>query len=84
MNVLLLFALASSATAAVKLQEMFSWNAMDWNYPDPYLRQLAIQSGALVPENALPVGIERWKNKLFVSVPRWKEGEYDKTHFMLS
>ncbi|KAJ8725133.1 hypothetical protein PYW07_016091 [Mythimna separata] len=25
-------------------------------------------------ENALPVGIERWRNKLFVSVPRWKAG----------
>ncbi|KAH9641909.1 hypothetical protein HF086_011659 [Spodoptera exigua] len=73
-KLLVLLAVVSSATAAVKLQEMFSWNVMDWNYPDPYSRQQAIQSGALVQENALPVGIERWRNKLFVSVPRWKAG----------
>lgn len=75
-KLLVLLAVVSSATAAVKLQEMFSWNVMDWNYPDPYSRQQAIQSGALVQENALPVGIERWRNKLFVSVPRWKAGKF--------
>lgn len=47
---------------------------MDWNYPDEYSKQQAISSGALIPENALPVGVERWRNKLFVSVPRWKSG----------
>lgn len=73
-QILLLFALVSSATAAVKLQEMFSWNVLDWNYPDAYSRQQAVESGALIPEKALPVGIERWRNKLFVSVPRWEEG----------
>ncbi|RVE48929.1 hypothetical protein evm_006391, partial [Chilo suppressalis] len=61
-------------SASVKFQEMFSWNALDWNYPDEYSKQHAINAGALIPENALPVGIERWKNKLFVSVPRWKSG----------
>ncbi|XP_021183944.3 protein yellow [Helicoverpa armigera] len=74
MKLLVLLAVVSSATAAVKLQEMFSWNVVDWNYPDAYSRQQAIQSGALIQENALPVGIERWRNKLFVSVPRWKAG----------
>ncbi|KAL4714435.1 hypothetical protein ACJJTC_017730 [Scirpophaga incertulas] len=62
------------ASAAVKLEEMFSWNVMDWNYPDEYSRQQAIATDALIPENALPVGIERWRNKLFVSVPRWRPG----------
>lgn len=63
------------ASAAVKFQETFAWNVMDWNYPDQASRQQAISSGALIPENALPVGIERWKNKLFVSVPRWRPGK---------
>lgn len=75
-KVLIIFALVSYASAAVKLQELFSWNVMDWKYPDAYTRQQAILTGALVPENALPVGIERWKNKLFVSVPRWQGGEF--------
>ncbi|KPJ12548.1 Protein yellow [Papilio machaon] len=71
---LLFLGLVAYASAAVKLQEVFSWNAMDWNYPNEYLKQEAILSGALIRENALPVGIERWRNKLFVSVPRWRPG----------
>lgn len=71
---LLCLGLVAYASAAVKLQEVFSWNAMDWNYPNELQRQEAILSGALIRENALPVGIERWRNKLFVSVPRWRPG----------
>ncbi|XP_026765183.2 protein yellow [Galleria mellonella] len=73
-RILILGCLISFASAAVKLQEMFSWNVLDWNYPDSYSRQNALNSGDLQPENALPVGIEKWENKLFVTVPRWKSG----------
>ncbi|EAT41324.1 AAEL006985-PA, partial [Aedes aegypti] len=34
----------------------------------------ALASGDYVPTNGLPVGIESWENKLFVSIPRWKDG----------
>lgn len=71
----LLFGLVAVVSATVKLQEVFSWNVLDWNYPDEYQKQQALQSGALIRENALPVGIERWRNKLFVSVPRWFPGK---------
>ncbi|CAD6208790.1 GSCOCG00003598001-RA-CDS [Cotesia congregata] len=54
--------------------ERFSWQVLDWAYPDPITRAAAIQSGDYMPENGLPVGIEIWKNKLFVTVPRWKDG----------
>ncbi|KAM3968057.1 yellow-y [Aphomia sociella] len=73
-RILILGCLVSYTSAAVKLQELFSWNALDWNYPDSYSRQNALASGALRPENALPVGIEKWGNKLFVTVPRWRPG----------
>lgn len=71
-----IFGFIAAASAAVKLQELYSWNVLDWNYPDPYLKQQALQTGALIPQNALPVGIERWRNKLFVSVPRWRGGKF--------
>ncbi|XP_049865521.1 protein yellow [Pectinophora gossypiella] len=73
-SLLLLCCLVSLSSAAVKLQEMFSWNVLDWAYPDEQTKLMAISSGELIPENALPVGIERWGNKLFVSVPRWRPG----------
>lgn len=57
------------------LLERFAWQKLDFSYPDEYRRQMAIESGEYVPENALPVGIEIWRNKLFVTVPRWRQGE---------
>lgn len=60
------------------LWERFTWRTMDFAYPDQRSRQLAIASGEYVPENSLPVGIEIWKNKLFITVPRWRNGECQK------
>nr|XP_033324551.1 protein yellow isoform X1 [Megalopta genalis] len=56
------------------LLERFFWRALDFAYPDESSRQMAMMRGDFVPENALPVGIEVWRNKLFVTVPRWRNG----------
>ncbi|XP_012279572.1 protein yellow [Orussus abietinus] len=56
------------------LLERFSWRQIDFAYPDQNSRQMAIASGEFIPENALPVGIEIWRNKVFVTVPRWRDG----------
>lgn len=58
------------------LLERFSWKQLDWAYPDEISRRNAIDSGDYQPQNALPVGIQKWRNKLFVTVPRWKDGEF--------
>lgn len=57
------------------LFERFAWKKMDFAYPDERSRQLAMASGEYIPENSLPVGIEIWRNKLFVTIPRWRNGE---------
>ena len=56
------------------LLERFSWKILDWNYPSETSRQQALFTGDYQPKNALPVGIEIWRDKLFVTVPRWKNG----------
>ncbi|KAG7207330.1 hypothetical protein KM043_008997 [Ampulex compressa] len=56
------------------LVERYFWNMIDYSYPDKMSRQVAMMNGDFVPENCLPVGIEVWRNKLFVSVPRWRTG----------
>ena len=66
--------LVSSATAQNKLQERYNWRQLDWVFPNQQVRDRAIASGDYIPTNGLPVGIERWQNKLFVTVPRWKNG----------
>lgn len=62
------------AQGVYKLEERYSWNQLDFAFPSQIIKDQAIASGEYIPTNALPVGMERWGNKLFVSVPRWKDG----------
>lgn len=58
-----------------KLQERYSWTQLDWQFPNEILKMQAEASGTYIPTNGLPVGVERWQNKLFVTVPRWRDGK---------
>lgn len=72
---LVLFAACVLGEEASKLQERFSWTQLDFAFPNQRMKQQALQSGDYAPQNALPVGIEHWGHKLFVTVPRWRNGE---------
>ncbi|KAJ8914951.1 hypothetical protein NQ315_002475, partial [Exocentrus adspersus] len=56
------------------MHEHFQWNILDYEYPNEYLRDRALLTGKFRPRNNLPVGIEIWNDKVFVTVPRWREG----------
>lgn len=64
-----------------KLQQVFQWRALDFDYPSEEIRQYAKFAKDFVPENNLPVGIEVWGNKLFITVPRWEDGKSTKDKF---
>ena len=59
-----------------RLTERFAWTHVDYAFPSERIRQEALYTGLYVPENNLPVGIEVWRNKMFITVPRWMKGEY--------
>lgn len=61
---------------AFKLEERYSWNQLDFVFPSQAMKDIAIASGTYIPTNALPVGVEHWGNKLFVTVPRWRDGMF--------
>lgn len=61
-------------TSTYVLQEVFEWSYVDFAYPDEQLKERAKATGAFIPKNALPVGVEHWRNKLFVTFPRWEDG----------
>ncbi|XP_054727583.1 protein yellow [Anastrepha obliqua] len=69
-----LLCLVAHARATYKLQERYSWTQLDFAFPSANLKQQALASGDYVPQNALPVGVEHWGNRLFVTVPRWRDG----------
>jgi hypothetical protein len=56
------------------LDVIFEWKELDFAYPNSRARQQAVESQSFIPSNNVPVGLEVWKNKLFITVPRWKRG----------
>lgn len=57
-----------------RMKEVLSWKVLDFAYPTAEARAAAIKSGEYVPENNNPLGMEVWRDKVFVTVPRWKTG----------
>lgn len=54
-----------------KLQEKFRWKEVSYAWPNEASKEDAIKSGRYQPENNLPLGLEVWKDKLFITVPRY-------------
>ncbi|XP_064537625.1 protein yellow [Drosophila montana] len=50
------------------------WKYLDFEYPTFVERQLAIKNGEFVPKNNLPLGIDMYGGRLFITTPRWKDG----------
>nr|Q9GP81.1 RecName: Full=Protein yellow; Flags: Precursor [Drosophila guanche]CAC16215.1 Yellow protein [Drosophila guanche] len=71
---LIAVAMVCPSQAAYKLQERYSWNQLDFAFPSARLKEQALASGDYIPTNALPVGVEHFGNRLFVTVPRWRDG----------
>lgn len=55
---------------SLKLKEKFSWVNVEFNWPSEQKRQQALAAKQYVPENNVIVGLEKWRNKLFVTIPR--------------
>lgn len=53
---------------------LYRWKQIDYAYPTSTARQAAIENGQFNQTNVIPLGIERWKNRVFISTPRWKRG----------
>lgn len=65
---------AQTVVANDNLKIAYQWKQVDFEYPNENLRKEAIDSKAFIPENVIPVGLEVYKNRLFMTLPRWKTG----------
>lgn len=66
-----LFAIVAKAD---QLKVEYQWKKIDFEYPSAEERDAAIQNGEFIEENVIPVGLEVYKNRLFITLPRWKKG----------
>ena len=58
------------ACAAAKLDVKYAWKEIDFSWPSEVIKQEAIRSGKYYAKNNVPLGIEVWKDKVFVTIPR--------------
>ncbi|KAF7262847.1 hypothetical protein GWI33_003987 [Rhynchophorus ferrugineus] len=52
----------------------YRWKVLDFDYPTNYEREESILNKEYIPENNLPLGIEVYKDRIFLSMPKWKAG----------
>lgn len=70
LSLVLVLGLCSASLALTEPEELFAWKQIDYTWPSEQERSEAIQKGTYIQLNNLPLGLERWQNKLFVTVPR--------------
>lgn len=54
----------------LKLEEKFSWVNVEFNWQSEIDLQKALSTKEYIPEHNVIVGLEKWKDKLFVTIPR--------------
>ncbi|EDW04015.1 GH11563 [Drosophila grimshawi] len=52
----------------------YEWREMDFKYDNPDQRWTAIEQGAFKPTSVIPFGLEVYRHRLFVTLPRWRSG----------
>ncbi|CAH0715827.1 unnamed protein product, partial [Brenthis ino] len=62
------------STCMEQLDIIYEWKELDFEFPSPEARQEAIESRNFIPENNIPMGLEIFGDRLFITVPRWKYG----------
>lgn len=70
MQLLAVLILAVACASARKLQEKFSWKELEFAWPSEEAKQEAIRSGKYIESHNLPLGLDVWNDKLFITVPR--------------
>lgn len=68
--ILIAISVAIVAVEAKKLEEKYSWQELEFAWPSEEIKQEAIKSGRYVESHNLPLGLEVWKDKFFITVPR--------------
>lgn len=71
---LLLLALTTAVNCDQPFNTLFSWKQIDYNFLNDSMRKAYIESGDYVQDTAVPLGLNVWGDKLFITVPRWKKG----------
>lgn len=70
MKQIVIVAVFVALARASKLEEKYSWKELSFEWPSEEAKHEATKSGKYVEANNLPLGLDVWKDKLFITVPR--------------
>ncbi|CAL8145841.1 unnamed protein product [Orchesella dallaii] len=71
-NFLVVFVLAKSVPSPHEV--LFSWKQIDYKFPNSNIKEKFLLEGEYIPENNVITGIKVHQNRIFLTVPRWREG----------
>ncbi|KAG5680008.1 hypothetical protein PVAND_009541 [Polypedilum vanderplanki] len=73
-NLLLLTLFLITDINCSQLVEKFTWRELEYSWSTEDAKQEAIRNGNYIPSNNLPLAFDVWRDKIFLTVPRWKTG----------
>lgn len=56
------------------MELVYAWPTIDFEFDNIDARDKAIFEGDYIAENNLPLGLEVWRDKVFITLPKWKTG----------
>ena len=65
---------AKCAGKDLKAGVMYNWKSLDYKWNSELERSTAIANGSFIVQNNLMAGIKVFKGRVFVTVPRWRDG----------
>jgi len=73
-RLILLSLVAAVALCHEPFQVIFEWNLIDFEWPSEEERQYAVVHGDYIPANNFVTTVKFWKDKMYLTMPRWKDG----------
>lgn len=70
----LLLILVATTSCHEPFQVIFQWNTINVVWPTEEDQQFAFNHGDYIPANSFIAGIKFWRGKMYLTMPRWKEG----------
>lgn len=70
----LLFLACLATATGHTFNTVYSWKQVEFELPNDTIRNEYIASGDYIPDNNVPLGLATWHKKMFVTIPRWKNG----------
>ncbi|XP_020300223.1 protein yellow-like isoform X2 [Pseudomyrmex gracilis] len=56
------------------MELIYAWSTIDFEFETIDARDNAIFEGDYVAENNLPLGLDVWRDKVFITLPKWRSG----------